>query len=686
MAGISFSGVASGIQWGDLVDQLIAAESARSLTPLTQRLTLLDRQRTAWNDLKGLLDKLEAAARELRTGETFGQYAASGGTSATSGQALVTATAGTGAAPGTYTVEVRSLARAQKLSGAVVADATAALGISGSFTIAGQTVTVQATDSLAAIRDRINALNAGATPTRVSASIVSGATGGARLVLTAETPGAEGIALEDGEEGVLRQLGVLDSQTRLVSSADLPLADALGSLSSGSTTLNVNGRIVAVDTASDSLADIAARLRAAGVSAAVVSVPFGSDTMYRLQIGGHVTATPDAGSAELLAALGIGVGGTGTDRQIVASGVLGAAGGGVATGATSLVGLTVDGSDHGIAVGDAIQLTGTRGDGSTFTIGLTVQVGDTIDTLLARLNDPATGVAAGSRPAEAVLGADGRLRLVDSLGGDSQLAFSLSVMDPDGTTTTLGTSVVEVTGRAREVTAGSSAQVAVDGVLYTASGSELTGAIPGVTLKLERAEPGTVTEITVSRDDAKTVEQMKEFVDAYNAIVDFVEGQRAEGQPLSANSTLRGALAAITNALRTEVTAAGEFTRGAVVGLSLDRYGKLQLDESKLRDALVHSVSDVRTLFGGDGVGGALENVVKGLTRSGDGTIATMTSSIETQKNAIERRKSDVERRLEMRREYLEAQFIAMESLVAQLQSQGNWLASQIGAFYAQRR
>src|SRR5690606_13144072 len=301
MSGISFNGVASGLQWGEIIDQLIAAESARSLLPLQNRVALIDRQRTAWTQFDGLIRSLDDVARRLRTGDLFGQFAVSGGTNAATGQAIVTATPSTAASPGTYSIEVLSLARAQKLSGAVVADSTEALGIGGSFMLAGQELTLDAADSLAAIRDKINAMNAGATPTRVSASIVSGATGGSRLVLTSDIAGPEGVGLEDGIDGALRQLGLMDSMTRLVHSSDGAVAASIGEPAPGATVLSFNGQEIAVDLGSDSLDTIAARLRAAGISANVIPEPYGYDTAYRLQVGANVTATGDGASAATLA-------------------------------------------------------------------------------------------------------------------------------------------------------------------------------------------------------------------------------------------------------------------------------------------------------------------------------------------------------------------------------------------------
>src|SRR5690606_1314158 len=100
------------------------------------------------------------------------------------------------AAPGRYAVEVENLAQSEKLSGLAVADAGVALGVSGRFSINGASVTIEATDSLSRGRDKINASNTGAAPTRVAATLVS-ANGATRLVLSSETTGARGIELAD---------------------------------------------------------------------------------------------------------------------------------------------------------------------------------------------------------------------------------------------------------------------------------------------------------------------------------------------------------------------------------------------------------------------------------------------------------------------------------------------------------
>ncbi len=676
----AFSGVASGIQWRDLVDQIMAAEQARSVTPLTSSITLANQRKTAWTQFQNLVQSLSDASKKLSTGQVFGNFTTTGGTSAVSGRALFSATASLSASPGEYDVEVLSLARAAKQSGGAVADLTTALGLSGSFDVAGQAVTLDAADSLVAVRDKINALNTGSTPSRVSATILSTGPNAHRLVLTAESPGSAGIALTDGASGALRSLGLLDSRSRSMASASAAVAATVGSASPGATTLRVGDRTIAVDLGVDSLDTIAARMRAAGVSASVVAEPFGDGMAHRLVVGANVTATADAGSADTLAMLQFGAGGQSADRQIVASGAFTASGGGIAGGGTSLIGLQLDGAATGIADGDAIQIRGVRGDGSVVTIGVTVDPTDTMETLLTRINDATSGFGAGSRPAEAVLGSDGKIRLVDGSGGDSQLSFSMTVVKPDGTSAALAAPTVEVTGRDRQLSTGTDARVRVDGVMLEPVGNSVVDAIPGVTLNLTQAEVGTVTRLSIQRDDAATITAVKAFATAYNAVVNFVEDQRATGKPLAANATLRSVMSSFTAALRTEVPDGGDFSRASVAGLALDRFGRLQVDETTFGRALATAMPNLQALFGANGIGKALVDATGLVTRTGDGTVALMNDSLTRQISGLGRRRDDTERRLAVRRDSLIKQFIAMESAVGRLQAQGTWLSGQVAA------
>jgi flagellar hook-associated protein 2 len=562
---VSVSGLASGVQWQDLVDQIIAAESIRRVAPLTQRIDAGRKRADAWNQFKTFVTRLETASRKLRDGDPFRSLSATGGTSALSGRALVTATATQGAVPGGHAVEVLSLARSEKLAGSGVANSTTPLDEfqppipTGTFSLNGREITIEPGDSLARLRDRINAANKGPEASGVAASILTVSPGEHRLILTSTATGAAGIVLDD-QDGVLTALGISgDSRSATVGSTSSPLATMLGLPAPPEVrTVVIQGREVTVDLATDSMQSLMAKIRdaasAAGADPEAAARIVEVDGAYRLEVAGSATGrSDDAATRAILGALGF--------------------------------------SRDGLAA------------------------------------------------------------------------------------------------------AGTDAAVRIDGIQIARATNTIGDAIPGLSLALHGAEPGTVLDVAVARDADAAVDAVTEFAAAYNELVRFAQGQRGEGKPLAMNSTLRNAMSSLTGALLQATEGLeSEFERGAQVGLTLSRSGRLELDESVLRSVVVSNPDDVRSLFGGRsgddpvvGLAGRMYAGAQSLTRTSTGVIAIQLDTIDRSAASLSRRRDDAEARLDMRRETLTAQFVRMESALSMLNSQGAWLSSQLQALQPRR-
>jgi flagellar hook-associated protein 2 len=675
----SFSGLASGVQWRDIIDQLMRSEQSRQLDPVTRQLDTRAAAKESWGRFRTLVSDFNSAARAIRQ-NGIGGYTASAPASPSTSRTLVGVTTTTGAAPGRYGVEVLQVAQSAKISGEAVASTTAALGLTGDFALNGRSITIASTDSLTAVRDKINAANSGATPSRVTASILTDRTGGGRLVLSAQDTGAEGLRITDGTGGMARELGFLDSRSRQVSSTTMAMAAALGlQVSPPPASIRVAGQLVQVDLTTDSIASIVAKISAAGAQASAVSEPNGGGTSYRLQVDGNVQAVEgDADSAAVMAALGFAAGEASSVRQTVATSAFTDANGDAAVGSTRLTDLRVGGVSVGVGVGDAINIRGTRGDGSAVTIGLTVGASDTVDTLLARINDSTSGFGSGTRTGAAVLGADGRIRLTDSVAGESRLGLSIGISRTDNTTGTLGTTSVSVTGRPRQPAVGQDAQFRVDGVLFSRGSNTVADAIPGVTLSLQQAEAGTTIPVTVDRNTDGAVSAIKKFTEAYNALGAFFREQRQPDAALYGNSALRQVMNGFNEAIRTDVSNNTTYGRAPLVGMTFDRTGVLGIDESQLRKALGDKPDEVEALFGLAGIGTAVVRATDRATAFGSGAISSQERSIDDQSTRLNSRASEVRRRLDQRRRQLTQEFTRMEQALSRLNAQGSWLAGQV--------
>jgi flagellar hook-associated protein 2 len=183
MPGISVSGLGSGLDVNNLVSQLVAAEKQ----PVQQRLAAAESKAqvrlSALGTYRAALANLQAAAADLKTGSALGALTASSSDSSLFGASAA------GAAAGRYSVEVVSLARANRLASGTFAGSTSALGAGDvTLTVAGESFTVslaQGSDTLADLRDAINnaSNNSGVSATLINES------GGTRLLLSARNTG-----------------------------------------------------------------------------------------------------------------------------------------------------------------------------------------------------------------------------------------------------------------------------------------------------------------------------------------------------------------------------------------------------------------------------------------------------------------------------------------------------------------
>jgi flagellar hook-associated protein 2 len=647
----SFSGLASGIQWQDMIDQVMELEAARRVAPLTAQITTQQQRSAAWANYQVVLGKLSDAAKALRDGTAFGTNKVSTTTGA-GGRALVGATATSSAAPGTYKVEVLALAKAEKLSGHVVASTTTALGLDGEFAVNGKKVTVTTTDTLASLRDKINGANAGGAPSRVSASILSTGGGQHRLVLSSDVAGSAGIDLIDGDSGILRSLGIIDetvaanttatggTQSRAVSGVTTAIASALGVTMPAPSVIRIGDRTIAVDLSQDSLASIAAKIQAAGIPAQTVEETVDGRTTYRLQVEATVGTVPaeaadtpelaaqKVAGARTLEVLGFVQPGRGAVRQVVAGEQAWTDGGAAAGGASLLTGLEIGGAEAALVDGDTITIRGTDGAGASVLRSFAVGAGTTVDDLLTEVN----AAFAGGRPATATLAADGTIQLTDSQGGESKLALSLAVKRGETEGALLGRTTVATAGRLRAVATGSDAVVRVDGVTVTRGGNNVSDVIAGVSLSLQGAEPGTEVSVTVARDDDATVNAVKAFAAAYNETAAFVTSQTAQGAPLAFNGTLRSTMSKLTGVMLTDLSGlpnGAAYNRATLVGVSLSKTGALEVDANALKAALQTNFSDVKSLFGAGGVASdaALEYVTAG-TATAPGSYAVEITAV----------------------------------------------------------
>lgn len=205
-AGISFGGLASGLDTQAIISALLAVEE-RPIFQLERTKSDLNKQKSLFGDLDGLLDTLTDAAKALKTTSSFLQMKAT-----SSNEDILTASASSTATPGTYGVTVVELAKGQ-INTAGAPSATDALAntnptVTMQLDVGGNSYFISADNNLTAIANAINSED-DVNETGVRAEVVdtgSGAPANERyqLVIRSEDPGSDNaftLAADDGGTG-----------------------------------------------------------------------------------------------------------------------------------------------------------------------------------------------------------------------------------------------------------------------------------------------------------------------------------------------------------------------------------------------------------------------------------------------------------------------------------------------------
>ncbi|MCL8027710.1 flagellar filament capping protein FliD [Nocardioides bruguierae] len=320
-----------------------------------------------------------------------------------------------------------------------------------------------------------------------------------------------------------------------------------------------------------------------------------------------------------------------------------------------------------VVTGASTQVTLDRFDGSP----LTVETGDgTLQGLVDALNDPAN--ATGVR-ATLVSSSSGYRLMVESTETGAQSDFALTAADGSAL---LGGAVVRA-GTDAEIDLGA-------GITATSTTNTFTELVPGVDLTLNAAaRAGDVATVLVQRDVPALSEQMKGLVDAVNSLVSDIDS----GTAYNATTKTSGALAgdAGVRAFRQQLLSTvfpGDGTSLADMGIQTDRYGKLVFDEEAFAAAYEADPEGVsaRITSGGNGFA---ERVRVVADAASDKYTGSLTTAIESRQSGISRLQDDVDNwdtRLELRRTTLQNQFNALETALAQMQSQSSWLSSQLAS------
>ena len=259
-----------------------------------------------------------------------------------------------------------------------------------------------------------------------------------------------------------------------------------------------------------------------------------------------------------------------------------------------------------------------------------------------------------------------RIQLIGETG--SEKAFSLTSSD-----SAMSFSSVQ---------SASDAQLNVNGIDFTRSSNVIDDVLTGVSMTLNTATDGTAN-LNISQDNNEARANIVDFVSIYN------EAQRQLKE--LTNSSIGGELAgdsifrSLTSTLRTTIlstssSAGTNIANLSDMGISVSRSGELEVNDTKLDNALSNNYSDVIQMFSANtddqsvastdvaGLAGDINRIITNVT-STDAYLVTQQQVLADANAERQIELTELETRMERVEERYNRQFLAMQQIIDQMNS-----------------
>jgi len=283
-----------------------------------------------------------------------------------------------------------------------------------------------------------------------------------------------------------------------------------------------------------------------------------------------------------------------------------------------------------------------------------------------------------------VYGINGAQLVLASQDTGAANTMAVSASGGDGGLSKL-TYAVGATSNYTEQQTAQDAIVLISGVEHHSASNVVDSALDGVTLTLKTSNKGSPTTLTVNSDQTTILANVNKFVNAYNSM----EGQLAtlgsynaatkQGGPLLGDWLLSSISDAMVRGTTDRVAGiSSSYSSLAAIGVTTGSDGRLSVDNAKLTAALQANPTAIAALFGGgSGIATRLNSKVDDLLASG-GAIAARNTDLNTAQTQINDDTQKLNDQMGVVQQRYLAQFTALDSLMAQLQSTSNYLTQQL--------
>jgi flagellar hook-associated protein 2 len=311
---------------------------------------------------------------------------------------------------------------------------------------------------------------------------------------------------------------------------------------------------------------------------------------------------------------------------------------------------------------------------------------DSENNTLAGLRDAINAASDNPGLTASIINVDGGSRLVltsDKLGSANTIGIVATDDDglPEDTAGLSRLATVNLT----TVQAAQDAIINVDSQPVTRDSNTFSDVISGVKFALDSALPGTVESLSIGLDKGSLIKNVNSFVKAYNSLADTManlssfNADTGAAGTLLGDSALRSVQSKISQTMSSSIAGLG-FGSLVSIGITTNDKGHLEVDSAKLDTVMTADYTAVSQLFSSEnGLAKSLDSVLERYISS-DGILTARQDGLQTNIDSLDGDREQLNRRLASLDARYRAQFTAMDILVAQLTSLGDYMTQQLAS------
>ncbi|MGR0277967.1 flagellar filament capping protein FliD [Marinomonas dokdonensis] len=219
--------------------------------------------------------------------------------------------------------------------------------------------------------------------------------------------------------------------------------------------------------------------------------------------------------------------------------------------------------------------------------------------------------------------------------------------------------------------------ITVDGISIRNDTNTFEDAVSGLTIEA-LAISDKPANVDISYDQQTVKEAVETFISSYNEMVSVLKQSSAKGAVLSGNSMIRNLQNSLSSELMSSSTNTGVFSSIFDIGIEMQNNAVLSFDNAKFDSAMKKGYTEVSPLFTGDtGLAESLDNLLDNYTGS-QGMNNTLKESVRRSIDDTEESLNDYEKRMERYESTLRDKFTGLDSQLAGMNAQGNYLNSML--------